>query len=78
MQNYLDATPKATFYINELSCELAELFIQHTYEHTSQPIYKQCKNGDIIYTDFIQDEFNMIIDKIETYLENNKLNKQTF
>jgi hypothetical protein len=75
MQNILDATPKATFYINELTCELAELFIQHTYEHTSQPIYKQCKNGDIRYTDFIQDEFNTIIDKIETYLENNKLNK---
>lgn len=75
MENILDATPKATFYLNELSSELAELFIQHTYEHTSQPIYKQCKNGDIVYTDFIQDEFNTILDKIESYLEKTKLNK---
>ena len=75
MQNYLNATPKATFYVNELSCELAELFIEHTYEHTSQPIWKQCPNGDMIYTDFIQDEFNAILEKIEDYLEKTKLNK---
>lgn len=75
MRNYLNATPKGTFYLNELSCELAELFIEHTYEHTSQPIWKQCKNGDMIYTDFIQDEFNTILDKIEEYLEKTKLKK---
>ena len=75
MENILDGTPKATFYINELSCELAELYIQHTYEHTTQPIWEHCKNGDIIYTDFIQDEFNTILDKIESYLEKTKLNK---
>lgn len=75
MENYIDATPKGTFYLNELSCELAELFIQHTYEHSSQPIWKQDKNGDFRYTEFIQDEFNHILDKIEAYLENNKLNK---
>lgn len=75
MQNYIDGTPKGTFYLNELSCELAELFIQHTYEHTTQPIWKQCKNGDMIYTDLVQDDFNSILDKIETYLEKTKLNK---
>ena len=75
MEQTLNATPKATFYINELSCELAELFIQHTYEHTTQPIWEHCKNGDMIYTDFVQDEFNSILDKIETYLESTKLNK---
>lgn len=75
MENILDGTPKATFYLNELSCELAELYIQHTYEHTTQPIWQHCKNGDMIYTDFIQDEFNTILDKIESYLEKPKLNK---
>lgn len=75
MTNIINATPKATFYLNELACELAELFIQHTYEHTSQPIYKECKNGDTIYNEFVQDDFNAILEKIEAYLEKNKLNK---
>ena len=32
MENQLIGTPKATFYLNELAGELAELFIEMKYE----------------------------------------------
>ena len=75
MENYIDAPPKATFYINELACELAELFIQHTYEHTSEVIWVDDKQGGCRYSEFIQTEFDIMHDKIESYLLNNQLKK---
>jgi hypothetical protein len=71
----LNATPKGTFYINELACELADLFIQHTYEHTSEVIWVDDKQGGSKYSKFIQEEFNIMHDKIESYLIKNQLAK---
>jgi hypothetical protein len=75
MINYIDATPKGTFYINELACELADLFIQHTYEHTTEVIWEDDGDGGSRYTEFMQEQFNAMHDKIESYLLRNQLTK---
>ena len=67
----LNATPKATFYLNELANELAELYILHTYEYTTEPIYEGTGTS---YTPFIQDEFNRVLLRIENKLNNIKTN----
>jgi hypothetical protein len=65
----LNATPKATFYLAELGAELAEMFIEMKYEGQNVPIYNIKDNEDEMrYTDKIQDEFNEVYSKIETYL----------
>jgi len=75
MEKYIDATPKGTFYINELACELADLFIQHTYEHTTEVIWEDDGDGGSRYTEFIQEQFDAMHDKIESYLLRNQLTK---
>ena len=75
MKNYIDATPKATFYINDLACELAELFIHHTYEHTTEVIWEDDGDDGCRYTEFMQEQFDIIHDKVESYLLNNQLKK---
>jgi hypothetical protein len=67
----LNATPKATFYLNELANELAELYILHTYEYTTEPIYEGTGTS---YTPFIQEEFNRVLLRIENKLNNIKTN----
>ena len=69
-----NATPKATFYLNELANELAELYIIHTYEYTTQPIYEPVGQYESKYTPFIQEEFDRVLLKIENKLNNIKLN----
>jgi len=66
----LNATEKKSFYLTELTCEMAELFITHQYENTSEQIYKDDGNGGTMYTEFIQEQFNTIYDKIEERLRN--------
>lgn len=69
MENKLNGTPKATFYLNELACELAELFIQMKYEGQNVSLYNIKDEGDDMrYTDRIQDEYNEVLERIEDYL----------
>jgi hypothetical protein len=70
----LNATPKATFYTNELACELADLFIHHTYQYTTEVIWEDDKEGGSKYTEFMQEQFDDILSKIENKLNNIKLN----
>jgi hypothetical protein len=69
----LNATPKATFYTNELACELADLFIKHTYEYTTEVIWEDDKEDGSKYTEFMQEQFDTILLKIENKLNNIKL-----
>ena len=77
MENVINGTPKATFYLNELACELAELFIEMKYEGKVVSLYDvkedDDENGEINYTEEIQDEYNEVYDRIETYLLSNQI-----
>jgi hypothetical protein len=74
MENKLNGTPKATFYLNELSGELAELFIQMKYDGQNVSLYNiKDEDDDMRYTDKIQDEYNYILERIEDYLQSTKL-----
>ena len=68
----LNATPKGTFYINELACELADLFIQETYQYTTETIWEDDGEGGSRYTEFIQEHFNVVYDRIESLLLRNQ------
>lgn len=76
-ENVINGTPKATFYLNELACELAELFIEIKYEGENVSLYDikedEDENGEINYTEKIQDEYNEVYDRIETYLLSNQI-----
>ena len=69
----LNATPKGTFYINELACELADLFIQETYQYTSEKIWEDDGDGGSKYTEFIQEHFDIVHDRIESFLLSTQL-----
>jgi hypothetical protein len=69
-----NATPKGTFYLNELACELADLYIKHTYEYTTETIWEDDGEGGSRYTEFMQEQFDFILLKIENKLNNTKLN----
>jgi hypothetical protein len=74
MENQLNGTPKATFYLNELAGELAELFIEMKYEGQNVPLYNiKDEDDDMRYTDKIQDEYNDVLERIEDYLHLTKL-----
>jgi len=73
MENYIDATPKGTFYINELACDMADLFIHQTYEHTTEVIWEDDGEGGSRYTEFMQEQFDIIYNKIEGHLLRNQL-----
>ena len=75
MENQLNGTPKATFYLNELASELAELFIEMKYEGQNVPLYniKDEDDDTLYYTDKIQDEFNEALGRIEDYLDLTKI-----
>lgn len=63
-------TTKATFDLNNLANELAELYIIHTYEHTTYPIYKGTETN---YTPFMQEEFDRVLLRIKKKLNKIKL-----
>jgi hypothetical protein len=69
----LNGTPKGTFYINELACELADLYIHHTYEHTTEVIWEDDGDDGCKYTEFMQEQFDSIYDRIESLLLKNQL-----
>ena len=67
-------TQKATFYLTELGAELAEMFIEMKYEGQNVSLYNiKDEEDEMRYTDKIQDEFNEIYDRIETYLVQNQI-----
>lgn len=69
----LNATPKGTFYINEVACDLADLYIQQTYEYTTEVIWEDDGDGNCRYTEFMQEQFDIMYNKIESYLLRNQL-----
>jgi hypothetical protein len=71
----LNGTPKGTFYINELACELADLYIHHTYEHTTEVIWEDDGDDGCKYTEFMQEQFDIVYDRIESLLLRNQLKK---
>lgn len=74
MNNQIIGTPKATFYVNELANELAELFIEMKYEGQNVPIYNiKDEDDEMRYTDKIQNEYNEVLERIEHYIQFNKL-----
>ena len=74
MENQLNGTPKATFYLNELAGELAELFIEMKYEGQNVTLYNiKDEDDDMCYTDKIQDEYNEVLERIEDYLQLTKI-----
>ena len=70
-----NATKKGTFYINELACELADLFIKQTYEYTTETIWEDDGDGGSKYTEFMQEQFDIIHARIESLLLRNQLKK---
>ena len=70
-----NATKKGTFYINELACEIADLYIKQTYEYTTETIWEDDGEGGSKYTEFMQEQFNIMHDKIESLLLRNQLKK---
>lgn len=68
-----NATKKGTFYINELACELADLYIKQTYEYTTETIWEDDGDGGSKYTEFMQEQFDIIHARIESLLLRNQL-----
>ena len=74
MGNQIIGTPKATFYVNELANELAELFIEMKYEGQNVPIYNiKDEDDEMRYTDKIQQEYNEVLERIEYYINLNQI-----
>jgi hypothetical protein len=74
MENVINGTPKATFYLNELASEMTALFIEIKYENHYESIYEDGQDtNEIKYRDYVQDEFNEVYDKVESYLMENKI-----
>jgi hypothetical protein len=46
MENQINGTPKATFYLNELASEMTALFIEIKYEGESVNLYDTEKDED--------------------------------
>ena len=72
MENIINATPKATFYLNELASEIAEFVIEKKYEGTGVELVENIK-GTMVYSDFIQEEYDTIYDEVFQYLQSNQI-----
>jgi len=77
MENVINGTPKATFYLNELASEITALFIEKKYEGQNVPLYDinedEDDNGEMRYTYKIQEEFDAIYDEVFQYLQSNQI-----
>ena len=77
MKNQINGTPKATFYLNELASEMTALFIEIKYEGEGVNLYDIEKddddNGELRYTEKIQEEFDAVYDEVFQYLESNQI-----
>jgi hypothetical protein len=72
MENQINGTPKATFYLNELASEITEMFIEKKYEGTGIELLVERK-GVMVYDDEIQQEFDAMYDEVFQYLESNQI-----
>jgi hypothetical protein len=72
MENVINGTPKATFYLNELASEIAEFVIEKKYEGTGVELLENIK-GTMVYSDFIQEEYDSIYDEVFQYLIKNQI-----
>ena len=74
MGNQIIGTPKATFYENELANELAELFIEMKYEGQNVSIYNiKDEDDEMCYTDKVQKEYDEVLERIEYYIQLNRI-----
>ena len=72
MENVINGTPKATFYLNELASELTALIIDKKYENTGIVTMIERK-GVMVYNGIIQYEYDDIYDEVFQYLINNQI-----
>jgi hypothetical protein len=72
MENVINGTPKATFYLNELASELTALIVDKKYENTGVATMVE-KRGVMIYHGHIQHEYDNIYDEVFQYLELNQI-----
>jgi hypothetical protein len=67
----INATPIEKFYMNELVAELTEFFILNTYP--DEDIYVDSDDEETVYTDEIQEVYDIMYDKINNFLNNIKI-----
>ena len=72
MENQINGTPKATFYLNELASEIAEFVIDKKYENTGVNTMVE-KRGVMVYVGHIQFEYDTIYDEVFQYLQLNQI-----
>ena len=72
MENVINGTPKATFYLNELASEIADFVIEKKYENTGVITMVE-KRGVMIYSGHIQYEYDTIYNEVFQYLTNNQI-----
>lgn len=72
MENIINATPKATFYLNELASDIAEFVIEEKYSGTGADILIE-RDGVMVYDDNIQEEYDLVYDKVFHYLQINQI-----
>ena len=74
MENQINGTPKATFYLNELASEMTALFIEIKYENHYESIYQDGQDSEELnYKDYIQEEFDAVYDEVFQYLKSNQI-----
>lgn len=72
MENVINGTPKATFYLNELASELSALIVDKKYENTGVVTMVE-KGGVMVYSGHIQYEYDNIYDEVFQYLQSNQI-----
>jgi hypothetical protein len=72
MENVINGTPKATFYLNELASEIADFVIEKKYENTGVVTMVE-KSGVMVYRGHIQYEYDTIYDEVFQYLQSNQI-----
>jgi hypothetical protein len=72
MENVINGTPKATFYLNELASELSALIVDKKYENTGVITMVE-RRGVMVYNGVIQYEYDEIYDEVFQYLINNQI-----
>jgi hypothetical protein len=72
MENVINGTPKATFYLNELASDIAEFVIEEKYSGTGAEILIE-RDGVMVYDDNIQEEYDLVYDKVFHYLQINQI-----
>ena len=72
MENVINGTPKATFYLNELASDITDFVIEEKYSGTGAEILVE-RDGIMVYDDSIQEEYGLVYEKVFNYLQINKI-----